>query len=120
MSLLNIKRAGRPDNFQTPDWPVISLINILPKPLEGVVWDPCCGNGNIVKLLTRMNQDSFGTDVEGGIDFFIDWKIGGGPFDTIRSWDYIITNPPYSLKDKWLKRCYELSKPFALLMPITA
>lgn len=32
----------------------------------------------------------------------------------------IITNPPYSLKDDFLKRCYEYKKPFCLLLPITA
>ena len=32
----------------------------------------------------------------------------------------IITNPPYSLKDEFLKRCYEYKKPFCLLLPITA
>lgn len=30
-----------------------------------------------------------------------------------------ITNPPYSLKDEFLKKCYEYKKPFALLLPIT-
>lgn len=34
--------------------------------------------------------------------------------------DIIITNPPYSLKDEFLKKCYEYGKPFALLLPITA
>jgi hypothetical protein len=32
----------------------------------------------------------------------------------------IITNPPYSLKNKWLEKCYEYNKPFALLLPLTA
>ena len=30
--------------------------------------------------------------------------------------DMIITNPPFSIKDKILARCYELKKPFALLL----
>jgi len=34
-------------------------------------------------------------------------------------YDCIITNPPYSLKQQFLKRCYELGKPFALLLPLT-
>lgn len=32
----------------------------------------------------------------------------------------IITNPPYSLKNEFLERCYEYDKPFALLLPLTA
>lgn len=34
--------------------------------------------------------------------------------------DCIVSNPPFSLKDKVLKKLFELSKPFAMLMPITA
>jgi hypothetical protein len=31
----------------------------------------------------------------------------------------IITNPPYSKKDAFLKRAYELNKPFMFLLPLT-
>ncbi len=34
--------------------------------------------------------------------------------------DGVITNPPYSKKDKFLKHCFYLGKPFALLLPVTA
>ena len=34
--------------------------------------------------------------------------------------DVIITNPPYSLKNEFLKKCYEYQKPFMLLLPLTA
>ena len=43
-------------------------------------------------------------------------------FDCSRSdiYDGVITNPPYSKKDKFLEHCYELGKPFALLLPVTS
>lgn len=34
-------------------------------------------------------------------------------------YDLIITNPPYSFKDQFLKRAFELDKPFMMLLPIT-
>ena len=34
--------------------------------------------------------------------------------------DCFVSNPPFSLKDKVLKKLFELDKPFAMLMPITA
>ncbi len=52
---------------------------------------------------------SIGTDINGGHDFFTyepDW------------WDVIVTNPPFSLKIPWIERCYELGKPWALLLPV--
>ena len=32
----------------------------------------------------------------------------------------MITNPPYSIKDKFIARCYEINKPFALLLPVSS
>jgi len=34
--------------------------------------------------------------------------------------DCIVTNPPFSIKGMFIERCYQLGKPFALLMPLTA
>ena len=34
--------------------------------------------------------------------------------------DIVLTNPPYSIKDDYLARCYQIGKPFALLLPIAA
>lgn len=34
--------------------------------------------------------------------------------------DCIVTNPPFSLKNEFIEKCYEYKKPFALLLPITA
>lgn len=33
-------------------------------------------------------------------------------------WDIMISNPPYSVKDKILERAYSFNKPFALLLPL--
>jgi hypothetical protein len=38
----------------------------------------------------------------------------------LSEFDCIVTNPPYSLKNDFITRCYELGKPFALLMPLYA
>lgn len=32
-------------------------------------------------------------------------------------YDVIVSNPPFSIKDKILERLYELNKPFAVLLP---
>lgn len=70
------------------------------------MWESACGNG----LLTRMY---FGrkieTDIQFGQDFFTGQAV---------KWDIQVTNPPYSLKYKWLERSYELGKPFCLLVPL--
>lgn len=35
-------------------------------------------------------------------------------------WDLIISNPPFSIKDKVLERLYSLNKPFAILFPLNS
>ena len=39
-------------------------------------------------------------------------------FETNIEYDYLIDNPPYSCKEKVIRRCVELNKPFCLLLPI--
>lgn len=41
-------------------------------------------------------------------------------FNEFYEYDILITNPPYSIKDKFIEEAYKRGKPFALLMPITA
>ena len=36
----------------------------------------------------------------------------------LKKYDYIISNPPFSIKDDILKRLWELDKPYAILLPI--
>lgn len=35
-------------------------------------------------------------------------------------WDIIVSNPPFSLKDKVLERLYLFNKPFAILLPLNS
>ena len=35
-------------------------------------------------------------------------------------YDVIVSNPPFSIKDKILQRLYELNKPFAILLPLNS
>ena len=39
-------------------------------------------------------------------------------FETNIEYDYIIDNPPYSCKEKVIRRCVDLGRPFCLLLPI--
>lgn len=103
------QRNNSPDNFQTP---VEALIPLLPHlNREWLIWEPACGNGNLVNSLKQNGFRSHGTDIINGHsqDFLTTEYIS----------HCIITNPPYSLKDEFLERCYELEKPFALLLPLT-
>jgi hypothetical protein len=97
------------DDFQTPAHAVHPLIPYLD--VAWSIWEPACGNGNLVNELYKFVTECFGTDITVGCDFLIE--------DCGKDFDCIITNPPYSLKNEFLARCYKLGKPFALLLPLT-
>jgi hypothetical protein len=95
------------DNLYTPKNITYPILKYLDK--SKTVWE-CCDPGfsNISKELRWHGCDVISSDKQ--FDFLNNEK----------ECDYIITNPPYSLKDKFIERCYELRKPFFLLLPITA
>jgi len=98
--------AGHSDQFQTPPEAVDMLVPYLNK--DYIIWESAWGKGNLVQ---RLEQHGFNVVAsKEGEDFLI----------VDRQCDCIVTNPPYSIKDKFIARCYELHKPFALLMPLTA
>jgi len=102
------KANNRSDIFQTPNTALEPILRFIPK--EYSIWEPASANGNIVKFFSGSGYNITGTDLTIGVDFFT---------SDIQS-DCIITNPPYSIKDKWIDRCYKLNRPFMLLLPITA
>lgn len=94
------------DFFQTPNYAVDLLVPFIPNEVR-TIWEPACGDGKIVKRLEYFGYDVVSTDIKWGTNFLT---------ATSRE-DAIITNPPFSIKIKFFKRCMELGLPFALLVP---
>mgnify|MGYP005839469041 CR=1 FL=1 len=107
-------KVGSPDDFQTPEEAIDILVPYLKK--DWSIWECACGKGNLCKGLNNNGFNVVATDIIQGIDF-LEHSFAE---DKIFNFDCIITNPPYSLKEDFLKRCYEIGKPFALLLPLTA
>lgn len=86
---------------------ISSLIN-----KDSIIWE-CTDMGcsNITKVFKDNGYKVISTS-KSKLDFLTDYPNF--------NYDIIITNPPYSLKDEFIKRCYELNKPFCLLLPITS
>jgi len=75
---------------------------------DWIIWDCAYGEGLLVKTLREKGFNATGDRDE----FFNPTKQ--------YTYDCIVTNPPFSKKDQFLAKCYEIGKPFALLLPITA
>lgn len=101
-----INKPARFDSCQTPFYALDPLIPYLPK--DWLIWESAAGDCHVVQKLTAEGFAIFGSDILSGHNFFT--------FSPER-WDCQVTNPPYSIKYDWLKRSYELGKPFALYCP---
>lgn len=96
------------DACQTPAYALDPLLPYLRSDMT--IWEPAKGEGLLVEALYDSGFPSVETsDILTGQNFF--------EYEP-RRWDVLVTNPPYSLKYKWLERCYQLGKPFALLLPV--
>lgn len=111
-AMIDFMQKAKNDKLYTPDIIIYPIIKYIPKNIK-TIWE-CTdyGNSNITKILKNNGYNVISTDIINGFNFLND-KIDSG-------FDMIITNPPYSLKDEFLEKCYIYNKPFMLLLPITA
>lgn len=109
-AMINYMQNIKNDELYTPQYAIKPLLKYLPKDIK--IWE-CTdyGGSNITKTLKENGYEVITTH-KNNFDFLSDIP----KFD----FDMIITNPPYSLKDKFIKKCYNYKKPFALLLPITS
>ena len=98
--LMTNKKESKDDDYQTPKETWKSIQQYIPK--DKVVWECFYGDGNSGKYL----QDLGFKVIHQKEDFFQHNKG-----------DIIVTNPPFSQKQKILQRLKELNKPFVLIMP---
>jgi len=96
------------DDYQTPGYAIEPLIPFLKK--DWIIWECACGKGNLVNAFKKRGFKVIGTDILDGKDF-LKWQPD--------KFDCIVTNPPYSLRYQFIKRAYELGKPWAMLMTLT-
>ena len=104
----HIVKYKKNDLYYTPEWTIESIIEYIPKDFK--VWECCCGKKNISNVLEKNGYKVISTDIE------IDEKYDFLKYEPEEEYDIIITNPPFSIKNKIIEKCYKLKKPFILLM----
>ena len=108
MKMDKVANSGN-DEFYTPVYAIDPIIKYI-KP-NSIIWCPFdTEESNFVKRLKESNHAVIATHIENGYDFF----KTSPPENT----DYIISNPPYSLKGEVLNRLFELNIPFAMLVGV--
>jgi len=105
-----LMNQGHSDEMQTPKYAINCLLPYLKK--EWIIWECAWGGGSLAKHFKEKGFEVIGNPFRD----FLNKDLGLNK----KGFDIIITNPPYTLKDKFLERCFEIGKPFVLLMPLTA
>lgn len=97
---------NKDDEYYTPAYAVYPIIEKL-KP-KSTVWCPFdTEKSNFVKVLKANGFNVIRSHIFDGQDFFC---------QEVPECDYIISNPPYSVKGKVFNKLYEIGKPFAMLI----
>lgn len=101
------------DEFYTPDYAVAPIMKYIPKGAK--IWCPFDTEDSLfVKNFNRGGYDVKATHIKDGDDFFQHQKQG----EMVQWCDYIISNPPYSMKTEVIERLFNLDKPFAMLVGV--
>lgn len=101
-------RREKQDFYPTPPEVTQALLAFLAIQPGSVIWEPACGDGHMQNVLEERGYHVIGTDILSGTDFLT--------ADLPEGTDWIITNPPFSRSEEFIRRCAEHGKPFALLL----
>ena len=93
------------DEYFTPAYAVYPIVKRLKSGSR--VWCPFdTKDSEFVRVLVRHRFQVVYGHIRTGQDFFQ---------SDVPECDYIVSNPPYSLKNEVLKRLYEIGRPFAIV-----
>jgi hypothetical protein len=95
------KYGGTNNECYTPEIAIHPLLPFLDK--SKTIWDCAYGTGRLAEHFRKQGFKVIGADE----DFL------GSDWDD-ESYDIMITNPPYSLKDEFLEKAFKIGKPFVI------
>ncbi len=108
--VLKCDRTENGDEAYTPFYAVEPILKYIPA--GRTVWCPFDEEWSAyVRLFRERGYHVVRSSLADGQDFFA--------YEP-EKWDIIVSNPPFSKKDRVLERLYGLGKPFAVLLPLSA
>lgn len=98
---------AKSDFYPTPPDATLALVKALGLPAGTRIWEPACGEGHMANVFKKCGYEVMATDIRMGKNFLS---------ASYEPCDWIITNPPFSIADKFIERCLYFDRPFALLL----
>lgn len=105
-----ISQAKKFDKLYTPRYGVLPILEFIHKNMK-IILPFDTEQSEFYKVLKEKGYQVWTGHMKTGQDFF------EGDYS---NYHIIISNPPYSIKDKVLKKLYDIGKPFMMLLPVTA
>lgn len=107
--------VGKDDEYYTPIYAIEPLLKYLPQDGNKTIWCPFdIDKSNYVKVFRERGFNVLNTHISDGNDFL---KIHN-EFVKDKKIDYIISNPPFSLKSEVFEILFRLKIPFAMLVGV--
>ena len=107
---------SKTDFYPTPPDVTEALLNFLEErwllDKGDLIWEPACGTGDMAEVMKRMGYSVTVSDLypagysRDAVDFLL----------ADRQCDWIITNPPFSHAEAFIRHARELNKPCAFLL----
>lgn len=95
------------DYYPTPPEVTDAILRFLKINRKATIWEPACGTGSMTDVMKAHGYNVIGTDINSGIDFLTCEPV---------KCDWIITNPPFSLAEQFIRHANEIGVPFAFLL----
>ena len=96
------------DEFFTPEYAVVPILKYIPA--SSTIWCPFdTEDSHFVRMFKARGNKVIATHISTGQDFF---------FSPVPDCDYIVSNPPYSLKNEVFEKLFLIGKPFAMLVGV--
>lgn len=106
---LTAKTDKASDEYFTPPEAVKPLLRFIPT--NKILWCPFDkATSSYVKVFKEAGYRVLHSHIDEGKNFFF--------YEPEESYDLIVSNPPFSIKDDILRRLTELNKPYAMLLPL--
>lgn len=104
------RRGNKSDYYITPWQCVQALIDKTDIPKDSIILDPCAGTGVIGKVLKRNGYcNILEEDIIEGNDFL--------QREEESVFDYIIANPPYSIKNAFIDKAIKIAHNVIMILP---
>lgn len=97
------------DEFYTPEYAIKPLLKYL-KPNSKILCPFDTSESLFKKIFEKEGHQVSHSHLDTGVDFF--------SIEDVCEYDYIISNPPYSLKFEVFNHLFKLNKPFAMLVGV--